>query len=104
MGFSFQARVLPKEGQEKFVERAMQEFAEAMLRQPGVLHMHQLKDTTTGEIVGISFWRDRSDYENAMRQYAADPSVETRQRAIGAALQKPVNTSSFDVIWDGLPK
>jgi len=104
MGFSYQARALPKPGMEKMVEVAMQAFAEWVQTQPGLLHIHQLKDLDSGELVGISFWDRKEDCERALALSAGAPEAAAKQRAIAEALQGPLVTRSYDVIWQREPR
>ena len=101
MVYSYQARALPKAGMEKMVEGAMQMFAEWVLTQPGILHIHQLRDTDTGELVGISFWNRREDCERALALSASAPDAQPKQRAIAEALQQPLVTRSYEVLRQG---
>jgi len=99
MVFSYQARAEPKPGMDKLVEGAMQMFAEWVLTQPGILHIHQLKDLETGALVGISFWERKEDCERALTLSAQAPEANAKQKALTDALQKPLVTCSYDVIW-----
>ena len=83
------------------VEGAMQMFAEWVQTQPGLLHIHQLKDLQTGELVGISFWNRREDCETALRLSALAPEAAAKQKALAEALRQPLATHSYEVIWEG---
>jgi len=100
MVYSYQARAAPKAGMEKLVEGAMQVFAQWVLTQPGLLHIHQLKDQTTGELVGISFWRSKADCDRMWAAAAQAPDAQQKNQALASALQRPMETHEFEAIWE----
>jgi heme-degrading monooxygenase HmoA len=101
MAYSFQARALPKPGAEKIVESAMQMFAQWVLTQPGILHIHQMKDLATGELVGISFWKSKVDCDRMWAAAALAPDAEQKNQALAAGLQRPIENRECEVLWEG---
>lgn len=103
MVFSYEARARPKSGMEQMVRAGMQTFAEFMATQPGLLSLHFLRDSENGDLVGISFWERKEDWQRAMglsmqaRQAESHTALVTDPLA--AALERPLEAHEYEVIW-----
>jgi heme-degrading monooxygenase HmoA len=85
---------------EKMVEGAMQAFAAWTATQPGLLHIHALRDRTTGELVGMSFWRSKEDCDRMSAAGAQAPDAEQKNKALATALQRPLENHDYEVSWE----
>ena len=97
MVYVYQGRALPKPGMEKMVEGAMQAFTDWVATQPGLLHIHALKDRTTGEFVGISFWRSKEDCDRMWTAAAESPSAREHSKALATATRGPMESHEYEV-------
>ncbi|MFZ0698637.1 MAG: antibiotic biosynthesis monooxygenase [Thermoplasmata archaeon] len=104
MIFSYVARARPKRGMEQMVQAGMQAFAEFMATQPGLLSLHFLKDSENRELVGISFWERKEDWQTAMglsmQARQAESHNEIVADPLAAALERPLEAHEYEVIWE----
>jgi hypothetical protein len=101
--FSFHARARPKAGMEGKVQADMQSFAEWIAPQPGLRRLLFLKDSETGDLVGISVWDRKESWEKAMQlsMQARDAEAHNMMTAdFSESLQAPLEAHMYDVIWE----
>lgn len=100
MVYAYQARALPKPGMEKMVEGALQAFTDWVATRPGLLHIHVLKDRTTGEYVGISFWKSKEDCDRMWAAAAESPSAREHSKVLATETQGPMEGHEYEVFWE----
>ncbi|MCI4336216.1 MAG: hypothetical protein L3K17_03340 [Thermoplasmata archaeon] len=101
--FSYEARARPKPGMEGKVQAAMQDFADWIAPQPGLVRLLFMKDSETGDLVGVSFWDRKESWEKAMQlsmQASAAEAHNMMAQDFADALQVPFEAHMYDVIWE----
>ena len=61
-------------GQEAELMKRMKAFAEALRSMPGFLNVFVLREAGTGNLVGLSIWKDRASFESGMASVPPLPS------------------------------
>ena len=75
----------PKPEYEELLIDSMHRYGEAVMKAPGSREVHTLKDSRTGNLVGLAIWESKDDY------LAARP-----------ALMEAVKDDNFD-LWEAKP-
>ena len=55
----------PRRGQEQFIIESMKRYEAVMKGKPGHRRVHILRDSKTGNLIGMAFWDSRADWEAA---------------------------------------
>ncbi|GEM_PF-4868836 len=59
-------------GREKDVEAAMRAFGDWLSDAPGLVAIHLLRDPQSGQLTGVSLWKDRESFAAAMSRPRSD--------------------------------
>ncbi len=78
-------------GKEALLLEAMHRYGAAGEGQPGLQQVHVLRDTATGELVGLTLWDD----EAAMIAYRNAAQATTQNDGF-EALQEPIKAYMFE--------
>ena len=101
--FSYEAIASPKPGMGGKVQEGMQSFADWISTQPGLLRLLFMKDSETGDLVGISLWDRKESWATAMQLSMQAGGAEAHNmmaQEFADALQAPFEAHMYDVIWD----
>ena len=104
VGYSYQGRVVPKPGMEKDVERAMRAFSDWIATQPGLLRVHVMKDRTSGELVGMSFWKTKEDCDRMWAVAATSPEARPHRQVLATATQGPAESHEYELLATRTPQ
>jgi hypothetical protein len=83
----------------------MQSFADWIASQPGLLRLLFLKDSETGDLVGISVWDRKENWERAMQRSMQARGAEAHNLMtadFAESLQVPIDVHMHEVLWQRL--
>ncbi|MDA4128136.1 MAG: antibiotic biosynthesis monooxygenase [Thaumarchaeota archaeon] len=66
----------PRAGKEKTMSESMRAFGKALEGMPGLLDTFVLAEVGSNTLVGVSIWRDREAFDNAMKAVKPPPPPE----------------------------